>query len=471
MTLPKTLVINAYDSDDGSPPAASLPDTADLWALKNKPDIQTFLASDDAPDLRDWRHEKVGWGVVVPANPSCSGKESAELADYEGDPIHDLWKARGRGPVFRYDHKRSDRLILIHSARDGEDVLIKSGPVGTGKGCLPRYLLLYGDANAIPWDVQYALNENRNCFPGRLPLKGEAAKPYVRAAVEGFKNADARRAAAVVWAPAWDTELDQGMSRLMRDVIAVPVAGKMQADAELTDFCFVDGEKGDATGDRLIRELKNRHPAMVITTSHGETGPLRMPSAIGKTLGLPLDQKQQQVTISNLLDTWKPAGAVWYAHACCSAGSDASSSFEHLFAPDTTPDRLVRAIATVGSTVAPLPLALLAHEQPVRAFIGHVEPTFNYSLVHPGNGRPVTHALLEALYERMYRRVPESVGMAFRACFDRIGEMRGTFDSSYRDYNRGDEGITPMMVWSLLAANDMKTMVVLGDPAVTLPKG
>jgi hypothetical protein len=256
----------------------------------------------------------------------------------------------------------------------------------------------------------------------------------------------------------------------MRNVIAAPVVERMRADSELTSLCFLDGDKREAAADRLIGELEKRRPALVVTTSHGETGPLRTPAAMAESIGLPLDDEARQVTTKNLLEKWAPGGAIWYAHACCSAGSDETTSFDNLFAPKTTPDRLVRAVAKLGSLVAPLPVQLLTHEQPVRAFVGHVEPSFNYSLIHPDKGIPITHALIEALYDRLYRRRPETVGMAFRACFDQIGEMYGTYNASYREYNRGkDVEMTPMMIWSLLAAADLRTTVILGDPAVTLP--
>lgn len=460
--------MNAYDPSDRHAAISKVPGDADLWALRNKPDLLTFLASEDAPDLRDWSHPKVGWGLIVPENPQCSGKESPELADYDGDPIRDLWKARGSGPVFRYDRNRKDNLVLIRNARDNEDVLLRAGPVGLGPGCLPRYLLIYGSPKEIPWDLQYVLNQNSNCFPGRIPFRGDEAKNYVRALSTNFSAATAKRSAALVWSAVWPEEQDRGISNLMHDVIAAPVFQRFKSDSELSGALFLD--RADATVDRLATELKQRQPAMLVSTSHGQTGPTDRPDDMARALGLPLDSASASLNPADLLKNWSPGGAICYVHACCSAGSDEHTNFENLFVQGSTADLLVHAIAALGSQVAPLPLALLRAENPVRAFVGHVEPTLDFSLTQPETGLPTTAALLNSLYDHLYRAKPETIGMAFRESFDRIGEMIGLFQDSYREYNRGrDEEMTPQMIWSLLAANDLKTTVILGDPVVTLP--
>jgi hypothetical protein len=39
--------------------------------------------------------------------------------------------------------------------------------------------------------------------------------------------------------------------------------------------------------------------------------------------------------------------------------------------------------ATAGARISPLPRALLGAEKPLRAFVGHVEPTFDWTLRDP----------------------------------------------------------------------------------------
>src|SRR5207302_1988162 len=126
---------------------------------------------------------------------------------------------------------------------------------------------------------------------------------------------------------------------------------------------------------------------LIVTTSHGQTGPLADAVAMKSKLGLPVDQDFQPLDPDQLLATWEPDGAIWYAHACCSAGSNAISLYGCqdtginnipicLVEAGSPVDRVLKGVAGLGSLVAPLPRALLGAKKPLRAFIGHVEPTF-----------------------------------------------------------------------------------------------
>ncbi len=260
----------------------------------------------------------------------------------------------------------------------------------------------------------------------------------------------------------------QFITRMMRNLIAEPIYQRMKEDRDLAPVLIDDKA---ATVARLIEELSMRRPALVITTSHGQTGPLSDAKALGASLGFLLDQVKKPVTPVALLERWNPGGAIWYAHACCSAGSDNNTNFRGLLEKDTTADRIVRKVAELGSMVAPLPLGLLRAKQPLRAFVGHVEPTFDFSLSYPEHLIPTTASLQQALYNGLYQRKREPVGLAMRRWWNRYGELLGVFDRSHQKYESGqDEEATPELVWSRLAAQDVKTTVILGDPVVTLPQ-
>jgi hypothetical protein len=471
MRLPQELKINAYDPETDTDAVSPVAENADLWARRNAPRPLNFLDAPEHADKTNWRHPEVGWGLIVPTNPDCKGEEAETLADYAQakDPIVDLWEARGRGPVFRYDPNASDRLYLIRRARDGKEVLLKGGPVGTADGALPRYLLIYGDPAKIPWDIQYELQENKRCCVGRLPFEGKDAANYVRAVCSDFKSCRADKGAAVIWSPVWSQESESGITRIMRDLVAAPVYRLMKVDRDLVPV-FIDGAEQNATIALLTQELAARHPALVISTSHGQTGPLSDLEALGASLGVPIDQVKAALKPEELLQNWSPGGAIWYALACCSAGSDGDTNFRGLLKKGTTADRIVTRVAELGSRIAPLPLKLLQAEQPLRAFVGHVEPTFDFSLSYPENLIPTTALIQEALYNALYQKRREPIGLAMRRWWGRIGEMLGVFARSHDEYERGnDVEATPDMVWSRLAAQDVKTTVILGDPAVTLP--
>lgn len=66
--------------------------------------------------------------------------------------------------------------------------------------------------------------------------------------------------------------------------------------------------------------------------------------------------------------------APWYAHACCSAGSDDQTSYQGPVDAGSTVAQTLAAGAALGTRVAPLPRLLLGAEKPLRAFIGRTCP-------------------------------------------------------------------------------------------------
>jgi hypothetical protein len=65
-------------------------------------------------------------------------------------------------------------------------------------------------------------------------------------------------------------------------------------------------------------------------------------------------------------DTLVPDGAIWFAQACCSAGSDSPTNYAGLFESGTLLDQTLTGIAKVGADIAPLPRALLDAAQLLR---------------------------------------------------------------------------------------------------------
>lgn len=136
-------------------------------------------------------------------------------------------------------------------------------------------------------------------------------------------------------------------------------------------------------------------------------------------------------------------------------------------------DTTLKQIAACGAIVAPFPKALLSAPRPARAFIGHVEPTFNWTLRAPETGQVLTRSLVDAVYTRMHQVQPEPVGLAFDQWYRQVGELqsraavaRGYFtdgDPAIRDTARADAAR------SELAAVDRGSLVILGDPTACLP--
>jgi hypothetical protein len=325
---------------------------------------------------------------------------------------------------------------------------------------MPYYLLICGSPAQVPWELQYILNAHYAV--GRLHLSGPSLDNYVNALRAEWRTSETDVRKTLVWA------VNQGggdITSLMRDVIAATVYDKLAHDADLSaGVRFLDGAAATAAG--LASRLSADKPAVVVTTSHGQTYPLDNLEALVNQLGLLVDQNYASVRAADLLRNWQPAGAVWYAHACCSAGASAQTSFSGLTEEGSEVDRILKGVAQVGNKVAPLPTALLGAANPLRAFIGHIEPTFDWTLRNPDTNQSLTSSLEEALYNELYQ--PSPVGYAFRRWYDRLASLYTSYDQELLAFGRGDNTRAAMLK-DLLAARDVQSTVLLGDPTATLP--
>jgi hypothetical protein len=461
MPLPAALTINAWTGPPGAADGA-LGQGAAAWALGRRPYApDKFLKPQPDADPSDWRDARVGWGVVLPERPGVSQQDHASGADAP-EAIRTLLTARGDAPVLRYRSKWKKRLQLLRNYRTGKDIDVTGSATGVGTDGLPGYLLIYGSPADVPWELQYRLNGV--CNVGRLDLTGEALENYVGALLKDFKDAEARVDQAVVWA------VDQGpadITRLMRDAIAQKVLADLRADPDIAERAtFLDGSTGPATGATLEQALRHQRPAFILTTSHGQTGPLNDQPLMAAQLGLPVDQEHEPVTAGSLLAEWQPDGAIWYAHACCSAGGDSTSLFTSVVNADSLIAGVLKGVASLGARVAPLPTALLGAKKPLRAFIGHVEPTFDWTLRQPATGQHLTDTIRRALYNRLFSSVP--VGLAFRGYYDRMGPLYVAHDHAIEAFNRGED-VLDTVLYTHLTARDIQSMVILGDPTAALP--
>jgi hypothetical protein len=458
---PIPITLNAWT---GSEKAAGLIGSPARWALQRKLEFAQRLLAPTTVDLLNWKDPHVGWGVV--------------LADGAKIPprLQELIDARN-GPIFSYIAKWEYEFILLRNRRVGKDIDINGAPRGTAPDALPYYLLIYGSPAEVPWQLQYVLNANR-CV-GRLDLTGPALDNYIGALLTGdwgrgsppAEATDPNR--ALVWAVAHG---EDDITDLMRNAIAAPLFEDLQEDDQIgAGARFLDGAANPAEIAQLTEKLASDRPGLIVTTSHGMTGPLgdgeEVKAAMRRNLGLPVDVTGEVLNPGALLAKWQPAGAIWYAHACCSAGGDSKSSFADLVDSDSIAGKVLAGVASLGAQIAPLPTALLGAERPLRAFIGHVEPTFDWTLRQIATGQFLTASILEALYGRMYVQKGDSekpIGHAFRDWYGRTNGLRSQYDKAKTQLNEG--GSTEGILLALqLAARDVESTVILGDPTVAMP--
>lgn len=461
---PRELVLNAYAGGD-SGVRGTLPDTSARWALRTPPStLQRFLKPPPPANPLDFLDERVGWGMLVAEQPGFSNAQLAQNEDLCA-PLRQLLDKRENTVVLRYRPSSDHRLTLLRDHAHRKDLDLAGSPFGKTAGAIPRYLLMVGrpTAEELPWSLQYVLGLSRNV--GRLPFHPSADEgllaPYVQACLRDWKDARADPQATVVWAV---DHSDADISHLLRMAIAEEVARRYAADSDLKAKA-VRIAGADATHAGLRTALVASRPGVIVTTSHGMTGPITDRDAMAAQLGLPVDRSFEPLPLKPLLDAWTPDGAIWYAHACCASGADAGSIFSELFG-DSPARQVLQAVGELGAQVAPLPLRLLSHAKPARAFIGHVEPTFDWTVRQPATGQFLSAALVDSLYDQLFQPTP--IGHAFRGWYAGAATHFGAWDAAKRSFG-GEEAGKAAVLYHTLAARDIQSMVLLGDPAVALP--
>jgi hypothetical protein len=428
------------------------------WGVGPVPQPTVHLAP-IAHDPWDWRHTDVGWGLLLADDDADLPSEDLALARDAPEPLQELVAARGPAPVLRWHPDDPDVLLRYYPGYlDPEAIPIGGSPRGVRDGAIPSFLMIWGELAKLPWQLQYRLNLDPRVCAGRLPLTGDALARYVRALLGEWDRPAPSRATALVWAT---DHAATDITRLMRTVIADEVHQRYAADE---DIAVTHRSGPDATAASLAAGLGSGSPRMIVTTSHGFTGPIGKPER--EQLGWLVDADFAPIDPTALLAGWQPDGAVWYAHACCGAGSDAPSAFTGLFHQDSGLHRMITEVAALGSRIAPLPLALLSAPKPLRAFIGHVEPTFDWTIRHAASRHALTADLVQGLYTELMLGRP--VGWAMAAYHTRAGADAADHDTARARAlaGRGDAEETLRPRLSYL---DRRSLVILGDPCAALP--
>ena len=415
-------------------------------------------------DLANWRDPRVGWGVVLADNDATPAKERA-AGDDAPAAIRQLIAARAGAQVFRYRTDLPEGRLRWYAADGAASDLRLSGARGSGPKQIPRYLLIVGSPATIPWRAQ--CRWQLDAFVGRLDLDDAGLANYVDAVLHDWADARPDVTRPVVWA------VDHGypdITRLMRRAIADPIRSAFATDAG-HEFDVADGYLADgrATGRLLADALASRRPAFVLTSSHGATFPLNDVAAMQRRLGMLVDNTQSLLTADEVT-TGAAHGAVWYAHACCSAGSDGASRFVDSVEASSSLARTLSGVSQCGAMTAPLPRALLGSAKPARAFIGHVEPTFNWTLRDPETGQVLTNAIVQALYDQLHLAVRPPVGLAMKTYYDNVGGLLQDHAEALERVTQQRPGAPEQARRAKLVAIDRLSMVVLGDPTVALPR-
>jgi hypothetical protein len=424
-------------------------------------------------DLSKWDGKNGGgWTLVLPHDPKKSLAEQARPLDAP-ESIQRLWEHRGSPPVLRYVLKGPNRVPSLRRYERREDGTVVVGDHDVAQGIgevglrrVPFYLLLVGKPSVLPWSLQFELNGNRAV--GRIDLEeNDGLAHYVDCLINGWDDDGAKASSAVLWSVDHDGGEDD-ITSIMRQFIGNVFDASLAEEEMVKQRAFLAGR--DATVAGLGAKLRALRPGLIITTSHGvipAAGSLEQRRA---ALGLPMDQSWTPLDPKVHLKDWDPAGAVWYAHACCSAGSEGAERYDGLIVPTSPAGIALRDAAQAGDAVAPLPRWLIGRSHPVRGFIGHVGPTFSWTLRRPKTGECLTSPILDAFFTSFYQETRFPLGHVILPLFERTR----TLLIQARNLTATHRASTPTATCTpildrILPAEDLQGTVLIGDPTALIP--
>lgn len=461
--LPTSVQIDAWA---GKRATAALAPDARRWGARPGLPTQTPLEFTKPPDPTDWESDEVGYGILVPDTPVAPGGNqyewTTEKATGSGlpEPIRRLLRARPKTVLLYWNPlhgTRSVRRYFDSTPPQTSDLRIGLSQFGIANKQLPRFVLIAASPTTIPWGVQYSFALRHAV--GRLPFDDDQSDAYITAMLDGsgWATSPPTSSSVAVWTVNHGT---RDITHLMRNVLTKPLIEECRGSIET--LTVVDG--ADATTQGLVTALASK-PTLLVTSSHGAT-PLDERELV-RELGLPVARNHAPVDIDTLLESM-PGGAIWFAQACCSAGSSSESSYATLLKEGTMARLIVDTVAGLASSVSPAPLALLTRTPPVRAVFGHVEPTFDWTLRDPETKQRFGHDIISALTSQLHSGIP--LGMILEEYYAGVGSLVSAWATRSDDFSdTHDRAILVDMTRLRLTAWDRQSLVLLGDPTVRIP--
>jgi hypothetical protein len=401
-------------------------------------------------DLRDLA--ATGWGVIFP-----DGRQD-ELRTALA-PLLALRKSQaGRLKEHRY------RELVGHAAESKARFLARHG-IGPGPAdpdVLPYYLMIVGSPAEISFRFQYQLDMQygvgRLCF-STLEEYANYARGVV-AAEMGEHRANRRVSFFGVSHPG-----DPATASSLKDLVT-PLAAHTARDRPQWEIETVFGP--EATKAALSERMGGaRTPALLFTAGHGMGFPLADPRHAphqgallcqdwpGSAAWRGRIPQDHYLAGDDIPDSAAPAGLISFLFACYGAGTPLYDNFL---------EGEQRQIAT-ESFVARLPQRLLGHPQGgALAVVGHIDRAWTFSFDWPEAGAQLQ--VFESALGRLLEGYP--VGAAMEYFNQRYAELFTDLLEEREEVRWGAQPDFMAISEMWTAANDARSYVVLGDPAVRL---
>ena len=336
-----------------------------------------------------------------------------------------------------------------------------SGPGPVDPDVMPYYVLLVGDPEEIPFDVQAQLSVQHAV--GRLAFDEISAyRRYAESVVAAETGPGGDRANFSIFAPRHDGDRATALSA---EHLAGPLAGQLADELGSARVRVAVGPP--ASRQHLIEHLGGpTRPDVLLAMSHG----------IGLPCGDPRQRRGQGALLCQdwpgpgsgpvlpaycfgaddvtQLDAADLGGMIALVLACFGAGTPRYDSYQRA-ATERTP-------MAPAAFLAALPQALLGREGGLSAVVGQVDRAWSYSFLWPGVGRQTE------TYRGAVARLcaGHTVGFALEYVADRHAELASDLGAVLEELHLGRRVDDAVLAELWTASVDARSLVILGDPAV-----
>ncbi|WP_224365498.1 hypothetical protein [Hyalangium versicolor] len=452
--------------DDGSPVLAhGLPLDVAQTLLPQRLETNVLASLHDAGgDPNDLTHQK--WGIVAPEGP---------LGDELLGHIRPLLRAReAEQQENALIYRVPPRMSTVQARAWGRQILLhRSHPQGP-----PRYLLLLGDLDQVPLELQLALNSE--CYVGRLAFPAGSGYAAYAAKVLHWERRVQRPAARMLFFTAHDATPATRLSyrELMAPTLQQCIEDHARGSFQAKEIIEVGDHSNWGCGP-LLRQAAVPIPSTLLTLSHGIGAPRRGGWSSDE------EQRRRQGSMSLGTESLEAShvekrrflpGGFWFNVSCFGAGTPSQSSYfpwlkrlqeEKLF--NEPLETVLESLARKEPFVCALPQSVLANPEGPLAVIGHVDLAWTLAYCEKYGGHPSHFANALRLVMSGCR-----VGLAIHV----LGRAAANL---YADLGARLQEIEQARAWNLpppafpslhllwMTCNDLSGYVLLGDPAVQLP--
>ncbi len=350
---------------------------------------------------------------------------------------------------------------------------------GGRESSLPRYLLLLGDLDQIPLELQQVLSTD--AFVGRLAFPaGEEDKytAYVNKVLRWERMSAREKKARMLFYTAWggDEAIRNGYYELVDPCIKACRRGQPMKEFPMAEILEL-GREREVLREQFLAQVAELEPGILFSLSHGAVGGESLRERQG-ALSIPGGGVVMGKDVSS-----RPflPGGIWFFFACFSAGTPARSSYAHWLGQlkDYHPEEARRITSALlppeeKPFIAALPQAVLANPDGPLAVMGHADYAWTYSFKDHDRSTPSRHTPSRLLGVLKTLAEGGRAGVALHALQRFVNEasieltlLRNRQEADSSNPRSRIDPIQWARLW--MTRQDLSNYILLGDPAVRLP--